>query len=130
MSLNTLVDAAVAQANAALAASGLDERIATSRDVWEYRLEATGWGGAQRSIAVEVGLRAVGSHVSGGARITTSETRSCIDLAPRLEGDRPRWVVRRTGHELSAGIIDNLILSVFGDDSVATKRLDGLFSTD
>jgi len=126
----SLLDTAVAQANAALADAGLGARIALRRGADEYRLQGTGWAGEQRSIAVLGSGRVVGAHASGGAQITISGTRARIDLVPRREGTRPRWLIPRTDHEITAHVIDDLLLSVFGDDPGATGRLCPLYNTD
>jgi len=126
----SLLDTAVAQANAALADAGLDERIALHRGEDEYRLQGVGWAGELRSIAVLMSVRIVGGHASGGARITTSGTRARIDLIPHTEGAGPHWLIPQTAHELTAHVVDDLLLSVFGDDPGATGRLYPLYSTD
>lgn len=126
----SLLDTAVAQANAALADAGLDERIALHRGEDEYRLQGVGWAGELRSIAVLMSVRIVGGHASGGAQITTSGTRARIDLIPPTEGTGPHWLIPQTAHELTAHVVDDLLLSVFGDDPGATGRLYPLYSTD
>lgn len=126
----SLLDTAVAQANAALADAGLGARITLHRGADEYRLQGMGWAGEPRSIAVLMSVRLVGGHAAGGAQITTSGTRARIDLIPHLEGTRPRWLIPQTDHELTAHVVDDLLLSVFGDDPGATGRLSPLYSTD
>lgn len=125
----SLLDTAVAQANAALADAGLAERITLRRGADEYRLQGMGWNGEPRSIAVLVSVRVVGAHASGGAQITTNGTRASIDLVPDMQSMGPRWLIPRTDHELSAHVVDDLLLSVFGDDPGATGRLSPLYST-
>ena len=123
-------DAAVGQANTALARTGLSERIGVRHAGDEYWLTAPGPRGGKRSIAVFARLRAVKGHVSGGAQITTSETRATLYLTPTIEGGRLRWLLPPTGTEFSARIVDDLLLSVFGNDPAATRRLCPYFSLD
>jgi len=126
----SFLDTAVAQANAALADAGVGERITLHRAEDAYRLQGVGWAGEPRSIDVLVSLRVLGAHASGGAQITTSGTRAHIDLVSPVDGTRPRWLIPRTDHELTAHVVDDLLLSVFGDDPAATGRLSPLYSTD
>lgn len=126
----TLFDEAVTQATYALEQAGLRERILTRRTSREYWLSMAGPDGARRSIAVFVSLRAAQGHVSGGAQITTSETRAAIQLVPSIEGGRLRWLVPAAGTEFSARVVDDLILSIFADDPGATGRLTAYFSLD
>jgi hypothetical protein len=123
-----LLDDAVEQANAALKHAGLAERIGTRRTSQEYRLGMTGSGGMPCHIAVFMSLRAVAGRASGGAQITTSATRTTINLVPAVEGGRLRWIVAQTGREFTARVVDDLLLSVFGDDPAATVRLSPYFS--
>ena len=125
----SLLDTAVAQANAALADAGLGARITLHRGADEYRLQGMGWAGEPRSIAVLMSVRLVGGHASGGAQITTSGTRARIDLIPHLEGTGPHWLIPQTAHELTAHVVDDLLLSVFGDDPGATGRLSPLYNS-
>lgn len=124
----SLVSTAVAQANAALAAADLPERIAVQRTSDEYRLTLPGPDGLQRHIAFFVGVRAIGDHASGGLQITTSETRARIYAVPMPERDRVRWVIPASGQDLTAQTVDDVLLSVFGDDPGATARLSASFS--
>jgi hypothetical protein len=123
-------DEAVRQANAALEQSGLSERIAVRHAGDEYWLTAPGPLGGERSIAVFARLRAVKGQVSGGAQITMSETRATVYLTPSIAGGRLRWVMPRTGTEFTARVVDDLLLSVFGNDPAATQRLSPSFSLD
>jgi hypothetical protein len=123
-----LIDEAVEQANAALEDAGLAERLATRRTSREYWLGMTGPGGEPRHIAVFVGLRAVEDHVSGGAQITTSASRATIYLVPSGDSGRLRWIASQTGEAFTAHVVDDLLLSVFGDDPAATVRLSPYFS--
>src|SRR5437764_11460847 len=76
-----LLDDAVEHANAALEQAGLAERIDTRRTNWErqtngeYALSMAGQGGEHRQIVVFVSLRGVEGRASGGAQVTTSQTR-------------------------------------------------------
>jgi hypothetical protein len=129
-----LIDDAVEHANAALEQAGLAERIDTRRTNWErgtngeYALSMAGPGGEQRHITVFVSLRGAAGRASGGAQVTTSQTRAIIYLVPSLDGGRLRWIVPRTGREWTAGVVHDLLLSVFGDDPAAATRLSPYFS--
>jgi hypothetical protein len=123
-----LLDEAVEQANAALEDAGLAERIGTRRTSWEYWLSMAGPGGEPREMALFVSLRAVEGRASGGAQITTSQTRATIYLVPAVHGGRLRWIVARTGRDFTPHVVDDLLLSVFGDDPAATVRLSPYFS--
>jgi hypothetical protein len=123
-----LLDEAVEQANAALEDAGLAERIVTRRTSREYWLSMAGPGGEPREMALFVSLRAVEGRASGGAQITTSQTRATIYLVPSVHGGRLRWIVARTGRDFTAHVVDDLLLSVFGDDPAATVRLVPSFS--
>jgi hypothetical protein len=123
-----LIDEAVEQANAALEDAGLAERIGTRRTSREYWLSMAGPSGEPREIALFVSLRAVEGRASGGAHITTSQTRATIYLVPSVHGGRLRWIVARTGRDFTAHVVDDLLLSVFGDDPAATVRLAPYFS--
>ena len=126
--LGPMVPGTYSQANAALEHAGLTERIVTRRTSREYWLSMEGPSGVPRHIAVFVGLRAVEGHASGGAQVTTSETRATIYLVPWIDGGRLRWIVSRTGKEFTACVINDLLLSVFSDDPAATVRLSSYFS--
>ena len=123
-----LIDEAVEQANAALEDAGLAERMGTRRTSREYWLSMAGPGGEPREMALFVSLRAVVGRASGGAQITTSQTRATIYLVPSVHGGRLRWVVARTGRDFTPHVVDDLLLSVFGDDPAATVRLAPYFS--
>ena len=123
-----LLDEAVEQANAALEDAGLAERIGTRRTSREYWLSMAGPGGEPREMALFVSLQAVQGRASGGAHITTCQTRAAIYLVPSVHGGRLRWVVARTGRDFTPHVVDDLLLSVFGDDPAATVRLAPYFS--
>jgi hypothetical protein len=123
-----LLDEAVEQANAALEDAGLAERIGTRRTSREYWLSMAGPGGEPREMALFVSLQAVEGRASGGAHITTSQTRAAIYLVPSVHGGRLRWVVARTGRDFTPHVVDDLLLNVFGDDPAATIRLAPYFS--
>ena len=126
----TLIDEAVEQANAALEDVGLAERIGTRRTSWEYWLSMVGPGGEPREVALFVSLQAVEGRASGGAQITTSQTRATIYLVPSVHGGRLRWIAARTGRDFTPHVVDDLLLSVFSDDPTATVRLAPYFSLD
>ena len=119
----TLFDEAVTQATHALEQAGLTDRILTRRTSREYWLSMAGPDGARRSISIFVSLRSVNGSASGGAQITTSETRAAIHLIPSIDGGRLRWLVPAAGVEFTARVVDDLLLSVFADDPGATGRL-------
>jgi hypothetical protein len=123
-----LLDEAIEQANAALEDAGLAERIGTRRTSREYWLSMAGPGGEPREMALFVSLQAVQGRASGGAQITTSQTRATIYLVPSVHGGRPRWIVARTGRDFTPHVVDDVLLSVFGDDPAATVRLSPYFS--
>ncbi len=123
-----ILDKAVAEGNAALAQNGLSERIAVQQTPHERRLSMAGYDGRERQITVFANLRVLEGRVSGGATITTSESRATIQLVPSVLGDRLRWVVVGPGTEFTAQVADDLLLSVFSDDPAATSRLLPYFS--
>jgi hypothetical protein len=123
-----LIDDAVEQANAALEHAGLAERIGARRTSQECWLAMTGPGGEPRHIAVFMSLRPAEGRASGGAHVTTSQTRATIYLVPSVDSGRLRWLVSQTGNEFTARVVDDLLLSVFGDDPAATIRLSRYFS--
>jgi hypothetical protein len=125
-----LIDEAVEQANAALEDAGLAERIGTRRTSRECWLSMAGPGGAPREMTLFVSLQAVERRASGGAQITTSQTRATIYLVPSVHDGRLRWIVARTGRAFTPHVVDDLLLSVFGDDPAATIRLAPYFSLD
>lgn len=96
----------------------------------EYWITAPGILGGERSIAIFARVRAVKGHVSDGAQITTSDTRATVYVTPSIEGDRLRWLVPHNGREFTARVVDDLLLSVFGNDLAATHRLSPYFSLD
>ena len=58
----------------------------------EYALSMAGPGGEYRHIAVFVSLRGAAGRVSGGAQVTTSQTRAVIYLVPSIDEG---WLTRR-----------------------------------
>lgn len=134
----TLFDDAVAQATAALERAGLPERILTRRTEREYWLYMTEPNGEQRQITLFTSLRAVDGQPSGGAQVTTSQTRATIYLSPTIDGGRLRWLVPAAAAactkpgtaEFTARVVDDLLLSVFADDPAATYRLTPYFSVE
>ena len=75
-------------------------------------------------------LRGVGGHCHGGAFIGLGRTRLPIYVVPETHGKQLRWPVATDGTELTAGLVNNLFLSVFGDDAAATFRLAPLAGSD
>ncbi|HZS92843.1 MAG TPA: hypothetical protein VFE42_35815 [Chloroflexota bacterium] len=123
-----IIDAAVAEANAALERSGLPERIGVRRTPHERYLSLDGLDGRPRYISVFANLRVLEGRVSGGATINTSESRAAIHLVPSVQSDRLRWIVVGPGTEFTAQVADDLLLSVFSDDPAASSRLLPYFS--
>jgi hypothetical protein len=125
----TLFDKAVEQANSALERAEATERILLHRTMREYRLSMAGRDGEERQIAVFASLTLVGGRPSGGARITTNQTRASIVLLASWDGQRMQWTISESGTELSEQVIGDLFLSVFSDDPAATSRLSSHFTT-
>jgi hypothetical protein len=123
-----MFDEAVEQANGALERSGAVERILLHRTMREYRLSMMGREGEERQIAVFASLVSVGGRPSGGALITTNQTRASIVLVASLTGRRVRWTISESGTAFSERVIGDLFLSVFSDDPAATRRLSSHFS--
>ena len=122
-----LFDNAVTQATSALQRAGLTERILTRVTSREYWLSMDGPCGEPRRISLFVSLRSVEGHASGGAQITTSQTRANIFLVPSIAGGRLRWWVTAASKEFTARVVDDLLLSVFTDDPSSTARLAAYF---
>lgn len=118
-----LWDEAVAQATAALLQAGLPQRLTTVRTEDEYRVEMEDATGDARAIRIFVGLRAVNGHASGGAEISMTTTRATLYLVPTLADGRLRWLIPATGTAFTARLVDDLLLSVVGNDPAATQRL-------
>src|SRR5690348_8593421 len=116
-----IIDMAVAEGNAALERSGLDECISVRQTPHERLLSMEGFDGRLRQIAVFANLRVLDGRVSGGAAINTSESRAAIHLVPPILGDRLRWLVVGAGTEFTAQVANDLLLSVFSDDPAATS---------
>lgn len=125
-----LFDDAVAQATQALERADLPDRILTRRTGREYWLEMQGPAGERRQIVLFVSLRVADGKAVGGAQITTSQTRAALYLHPTVEGEHLRWLAMRTGTPFTARVVDDLLLSVFGDDPMATRRLAPYLSTE
>src|SRR5205823_14693534 len=94
----------------------------------EYALSMAGPDGEHRHMAVFVSLRGAEGRASGGAQVTTSQTRAIIHLVPSSDRGRLRWIVPGTGREWTAGVVHDLLLSVFDDEPAATTRLSPYFS--
>ena len=123
-----LFDDAVEQANGALERSGAAERILLHRTMRDYRLSMAGPGGEVRQIAVFASLTLVGGRPSGGARISTNQTRASIVLEASSGGRRVHWIISESGAEFSERVVADLFLSVFSDDPAATTRLSSHFT--
>jgi hypothetical protein len=123
-----MFDQAIQQANDALARSGAAERILLHRTMREYRMSMPGREGAERQIVVFASLTLVGGRPSGGALITTNQTRASIVLLVSSSGRRTRWIVSESGVEFGARLLGDLFLSVFSDDPTATRRLSSHFT--
>jgi hypothetical protein len=121
--LRTLFDEAALEANAALEEAGLADRI--EQDGRYFRLRGPH---SQGYIAISISLRAVDGQASGGAEITSSETRAIIHLTPRETDGTVCWIVRGTGAAFTGESVHDLFLSVFGDEPGATARLLPCFS--
>jgi hypothetical protein len=89
----------------------------------ERRYLRTESDGEQRSIIVSLMLSVVEGRVRGGALISTSRPYLSLFVAPVTRRDRIDWRVGTSGHLLTAGLVDDLFLSVLDDDADATRRL-------
>lgn len=118
-----LVDSVIDEANRALEETGASERILVERTSRQYRLGMPGPDDGERQITVFASVHALGTQVSGGAHITNSETRATIHLEPTVHSTHVRWMVPAAGKEFTARVLNDLFLSVFSDDPVATKRI-------
>ncbi len=121
-----LFDDALGEINAALDQAGLRNRIWLGQTGDERRYFTTGTDGTQRFIAISLIAPIVAESAFGGASIRASQTRSPILLAPAIDGRRVYWVIPAANEELSADVISDLFLSVFGGDPAATVRLSFL----
>jgi hypothetical protein len=81
-----------------------------------------------RGIAVSLLLSSIDRRIHGGAFITTSRPYVSLFVAPVGKRGRPHWRIGTTGKELTAGIVDDLFLSVFDDQEDATERLAPLMT--
>lgn len=127
-SLWTIFDDAVEEANRALADRGAPEQILLHRTMREYRLSMVGPDGGERQITVFASLSLVGGHRSGGALISTNQTRATIYLVASSSGRHMRWTVAATGTPFTERMVGDLFLSVFGDDPAATMRLSSYYT--
>jgi hypothetical protein len=123
-----MFDEAVKHANDALERSGAAERILLHRTMREYLMSMAGPEGEGRQVAVNASLTLVRGRTSGGARITTNQTRASILLLASRIGQRVCWTILESGSEMSERIVGDLFLSVFGDDPHATSLLSSHFS--
>jgi hypothetical protein len=111
---------AVAQANCALARLGLKDRLAIERTGSQRWIRFAGAEGRELAISVFITARARDGQIAGGAILTTSQLRAAICVSPVLEAGDVRWVVPATGMPFTADMVNDLFLSVFSHDPVAT----------
>lgn len=125
-----LFDDDLTLANAAFAQAGLEERITLHTLGSERRYRLVSADGEERSISILVALRRVAGRCQGGALIVLGRTRLPIYVVPEEYGEEVRWLVAANGTELTASLVHDLFLSVFGDDASATFRLSPLAGSD
>jgi hypothetical protein len=89
----------------------------------ERRYRRTGARGEQRHIAVSLMLSVIEGRVRGGAFISTSRPYLSLFVAPVARCGQVHWRVGTSGHVLTAGIVEDLFLSVLDDEAEATRRL-------
>jgi len=123
-----MFDKAVEHANGALDRSGAPERILLHRTMREYRLSMSGPDVEERQITVFASLVSIGGRPSGGALISTNQTRATIYLIASPNGRHMRWTIAPTGTEFTERVVGDLFLSVFSDDPAATMRLTPYFT--
>ncbi|HWE63650.1 MAG TPA: hypothetical protein VHB98_18200, partial [Chloroflexota bacterium] len=128
--LTTLFDNDLIEANIAFAQAGLVVRITLHAAGLERRYCLVDTGGEERSISISVALRRVAGHYHGGVFLRPGRTRLPIYVVPEALGEQVRWLVATDGTELTAGLVHDLFLSVFGDDAAATFRLSCLAGSD
>ena len=125
-----LFETAVAEANAALDDLGPGEALVLQRTESRGRM-MIGSGGDARTLDLVVTPRAVDGTVSGGAVLTTSQTRASIPLALVQDnlGDPLRWVVLTTLEPMTPAVIQTLFLYAFGDDPHASMQVANYFGS-
>ena len=125
-----LFDQARLQANTAFERADVPERIIVhhASNARSYTLVSP--AGSERTISVSINMPIVHDQIFGGIRIGDSRSRQSISLMPILEADTIRWQVVSLGRQLDAGLVQDLFLSVFGDDPMATARLSPLSGFD
>jgi hypothetical protein len=125
-----LVEGAVAEANAALGGLGPDETLSLQRTENRGRI-SIGKGADARTLDLVVTPRVVAGAVSGGAVITTSQTRSAIPVAlvQDTANDGLRWVMLTTLAPLTPQVIETIFLFAFGDDPRASMEVANYFGT-
>ncbi len=125
-----LFETAVAEANSALGDLGPEDSLILQRTESRGRI-IIGSGSDARTLDLVVTPRAVDGSVSGGAVLTTSQTRASIPLA--LVQDRPgdplRWVVLTTLEPLTSAVIQTIFLYTFGDDPHASMQVANYFGS-
>lgn len=125
-----LFETAVAEANAVLGDLGPEESLTLQRTESRGRI-IIGSGADARTLDLVVTPRAVDGSVSGGAVLTTSQTRASIPLA--LVQDRPgdtlRWVVLTTLEPVTPAVVQTIFLYAFGDDPHASMQAANYFGS-
>lgn len=123
-------DAAVREANAALEQAGEPGRISITRTIRERQYGAEGPDGSQRQIAVYLVLSVVEDRLTGGAYVSTNQSRLSMYLVPEKTATDVHWIVASSGLPFNIDMVHDLFLSVFADDPAATHRLSPLSGSD
>jgi hypothetical protein len=123
-------DTAVHEANAALEAAGEPARISVTRTSHERNYSTTGPDGSVRTISVYLVLSVVDGQLSGGAYISTNQSRLSMYLMPSRIDGHAAWIVASSGRAFDDEMVQDLFLSVFADDPAATHRLSPLSGAD
>ena len=84
--------------------------------------------GETRAVAASLMLSIIGGRMRGGAFITTSRPYVSLFVAPVGDHGRLNWRVGTSGEMLTAGIVEDLFLSVFDEQEDATRRLTPLLT--
>jgi hypothetical protein len=116
----TPFEEAVVQANRALARRCLKDRLAIERTGSQRWIRFAGPEGRERAISVFITAHARNGLIAGGAVLTTSQLRTAIYVAPMMQAGDVRWVVPTTGMPFTPEMVNDLFLSVFSKDPVAT----------
>jgi hypothetical protein len=123
-------DQARLQANAAFERAGVPQRIVVHHASNARSYTLVGPADNERIISVSINMPVVNDQILGGIRIGNSQSRQSISLMPILGPDQIQWQVVSLDRQLDAGLIQDLFLSVFGDDPMATARLSPLSGFD